>query len=695
MENKTNIEKLLFTRKEINNKINAELKERFSYSQIVILLILNKYNEILEEDFLLKDYLKINKKLKKENKITMTVSFYSIDFRNRSVQIKGADPYLNFIVSKYDMEKLKYYYDRNYENILAKVTIRKHKEENLFIEQVSIIEENEEELCKALLDLRKEMSINEWKNLLLNSLGYNLNDSKSILKDLMLIRVVPYVEKNYSYIELGPYSTGKTSFSEIFETGEKISTNISMAQLYYNVKEKREGILFSKNVLYLDESDFSDLGTEEAKILLQVLGGNKLNVRDNSISKSTEVSIVSQGNVIKGIEEYLDETIFDRFNKSFNSGAFLDRANFFVAGWLIPIYENIKSDEEEVILPNTILEKILKKLRNENKYKKLIDDNYDIILTTTNMYQGRFIKTIKSTISGLLKLLYLGDDVNLEIDKEEIEKIIILSIYGKLSIYNIFAKDREAKVCIYYRGEKIKEITIKEMLNNYIISKEKIYFERNNLKTAQDITGPSKIYWENDESDPKKINRLLRKYKKEKITEFPKEYENIFLYLNDIKVKERYFEFYKIVVTYNNEIRKSKEDRKEFEYAYAAIIKLFLELSKFKIDERIKEFIKKLMELVEKNFDMNVINMLFFGKKVEQEENEHYFWKEIRRIKNLIYGNFSRNNETFIDKDILLEQIKELHILEEFKAIPGGGDITFFKVEKNTKTLHELLMESN
>ena len=467
----------LFKQKEIQEKIKGELSERFNPNEIITLLYLGKYTKVREEEFFLRDYLQINKKLKNNPKVNLTVSITNINFLDRTVKIKGADAYLNFKVSKFDMEILKYFLDNNYENILADITVRKHQDEVLFVEKITPLVIDDEEIYTLVLNLREKLTTIEWKNLLLNSLGYNLSDSKSILKDLILVRAIPYVEKNYSYIELGPYSTGKTSFAENFTTAEKISTDISMAQLYYNVKEKKDGLLFYKDVLYLDEADFSDLGAEEARVLLQVLSGNKINVRDNSISKNTDVSIVSQGNVIKGLEEYIEGDIFNRFKKAFNPGAFFDRTNFFIAGWLIPIYEKIKSSREEEIIPTSILERVFRYLRKVNIYDKLIEENYDIVLLSDNTAQGRFIKSIKSTISGFLKLLYLGQEINIASEIKEVEKIIMLSILGKYSIYHNTLETSESKVEVYYNGRRKIVASIKNLMNDYIQSKENKYFD--------------------------------------------------------------------------------------------------------------------------------------------------------------------------------------------------------------------------
>ncbi|MGK4199744.1 BREX system Lon protease-like protein BrxL [Fusobacterium sp. HC1336] len=719
---------LLVKKRDIQEKIKGELSNRFTPSEIISLLYLEKYNKVKEEEFYLREYLEINKKLKDNPKICLTVSISNINFLDRTIKIKGADAYLNFVVSKFDMETLKYFLDNNYENVLAEVTIRKHKGEILFVEKIIPLVMNDEEIYRLILELREQLTTVEWKNLLLHSLGYDLSDSKSILKDLMLVRAIPYVEKNYSYIELGPYSTGKTSFSELFTTAEKISTDISMAQLYYNVKEKKDGLLFYKDVLYLDEADFSDLGAEEARVLLQVLSGNKINVRDNSISKNTDVSIVSQGNVIKGLEEYIEGDIFNRFKKAFNPGAFFDRTNFFIAGWLIPIYERIKSNSEEEIIPTSILERVFTYLRKVNVYDEFINKNFDIILISDNPTQGRFIKSIKSTISGFLKLLYFGKNINIETEMEEIEKIILLSILGKYSIYHNTLETSESKVEVYYNGKRKMVVDIKNLINDYIQSKENIYFEpklEKNLINESDNEDfiEYKLQWENDRSNSLIAKKILRKYKKEKISSFPKPYEDLLKLLEDYEIKEKYEEFYRIVVTYDiNDYldeyysKEIQKERNEFLHAYTAISILFFIVSQFKISEILKNFIIKFMKITLEKKELSEWEYITEEKKIRELIRERDFVTvsneqsvsfkstsnsirmKLLELKENITINFNNNKNEFNHKNIV-EKIRKFNILTSnrvavYKNEKGITSLVMDRreEEKNKKTLHEELM---
>jgi ATP-dependent Lon protease len=66
------------------------------------------------------------------------------------------------------------------------------------------------------LEGRSAMSRAEWIDLLLRSVGLEPLRMEPRLKILLLTRLIPFVEKNYNFIELGPRGTGKSyAFSEM------------------------------------------------------------------------------------------------------------------------------------------------------------------------------------------------------------------------------------------------------------------------------------------------------------------------------------------------------------------------------------------------------------------------------------------------------------------------------------------------
>ena len=712
---------ILMKRSKIQEIENGKLSDRFTSSDLINLYNSGKYEQISNSDFPLRDSIEMKGFYMKNITLNLIVNISEIRFLERSVRIKGADDLLTFKVSKYDMEKLKPYLTNGRKGILTEVTIRKHEPDVYFVENIKILEDLSEINYKELLSLREGLKVDEWKNLILNSMRYDLDQSKTILKDLMLVRLLPYLEKNYSYIELGGYSTGKTTLAEKFNTAEKIASNITQAQLYYNTKEKRKGILFSKDVLYLDEGDFSLAKTNEAKILLQVLAGNKIEVRDNHFeAEKINVSFVNQGNIENGIVQYTNKTIFNRFKNSFNEGAFLDRTNFFIAGWLIPSYFKIKLKEGQEIIPLNILEDFFKIQRKKESYIDLIEE-LEVKLITEDEYHGRFVECIKTTISAFLKLLYPNKKIDLEVEKLELERLIILSGLGKYAIHHIRSNDLNTKLEVSYKNSEIITIDFNILFRDYIESKEDKYVKEISLKTGETFSD-YKVPWQNDNDIISNERELIKKYRKQKIIDIPIGYESLLDKIQDSKIKDKYIEDYKVVVTYdiNDYIGKpySKEnvrERDDFLYSLFSIVILFKIISKYNLSKDEKDFIILFIDSIIKYDNQalymwrpadNYPNQLIIGapgvpKESTPDEMPHcgVEGQKLKEYKDLIKNKLEMSvfNNRYQDIKNELENTNILLLDTIILVEKPDKEIQMYinklkNKEEKQKTLHELLM---
>ena len=77
---------------------------------------------------------------------------------------------------------------------------------------------------EAYLEARKGFSTDEWIDLLFQTVGFDPEMFGRRSKLIQLMRLIPFVERNYNLIELGPKGTGKSHiFSEFSPHGILIS----------------------------------------------------------------------------------------------------------------------------------------------------------------------------------------------------------------------------------------------------------------------------------------------------------------------------------------------------------------------------------------------------------------------------------------------------------------------------------------
>ena len=110
----------------------------------------------------------------------------------------------------------------------------------------------------ALDDLargRAAFSTPQWKQLLLRSVGFEPDRLTPRQQDVLLMRMVPFVVKNYNMVELGPRGTGKSHlFQQVSPHAHLISGGkATVAQMFVNNATGQRGLVAQHDVVCFDE----------------------------------------------------------------------------------------------------------------------------------------------------------------------------------------------------------------------------------------------------------------------------------------------------------------------------------------------------------------------------------------------------------------------------------------------------------
>ena len=102
---------------------------------------------------------------------------------------------------------------------------------------------------------RAAFSLDEWRALLLTSMGYNPLAFDESEKTYLLCRLLPLVEKNLHLLELAPKGTGKSYLYENINPRVRLISggNVSPAVLFVNNASGQWGLLARFAVVVLDE----------------------------------------------------------------------------------------------------------------------------------------------------------------------------------------------------------------------------------------------------------------------------------------------------------------------------------------------------------------------------------------------------------------------------------------------------------
>ena len=92
------------------------------------------------------------------------------------------------------------------------------------------------------IDLRKNFTTEEWMDLLMHTVGLNPDSMNRREKFITLARLLPHVENNFNFVELGPKGTGKSHvFQELSPYGVLVSGgDVTSARLFVKMQGNKE-----------------------------------------------------------------------------------------------------------------------------------------------------------------------------------------------------------------------------------------------------------------------------------------------------------------------------------------------------------------------------------------------------------------------------------------------------------------------
>ena len=274
------------------------------------------------------------------------------------------------------------------------------------------------------LAARKKFTTDEWIDLLIQSIGFNPEMFGKRSKLLQLVRLIPYCERNYNLIELGPKGTGKSHiYSEFSPHGILISGGeVTVPKLFVNNANGKIGLVGYWDTVAFDE--FAGKNKRVDKALVDIM---KNYMANKSFSRGVETlgaeaSMVFIGNTQHTLPYMLKHTnLFDELPEKYYDSAFLDRLHFYIPGWEIDIIrgEMFSSGYGFVV---DYLAEILRSLRTHDFSQKTTEH-----FTLSKDISTRDRDGINKTFSGLMKILYPSGEAS----KDEIEELLHFSVEGR------------------------------------------------------------------------------------------------------------------------------------------------------------------------------------------------------------------------------------------------------------------------
>ena len=308
---------------------------------------------------------------------------------------------------------------------------------------------------------REKFTTDEWIDLLMHTVGLNPEDMNRREKLIVLSRLLPHIENNYNFMELGPKGTGKSHVYQEFSPYSVLVSggDVTSARLFVKMSGNREilGLVGLWDVVAWDEYEQKKNRSIDAKlvdIMQNYLANKSFNRGKGTYEAIASMSFV--GNTKHTVPYMLKNShLFESIPSDFlQTGAFLDRIHMYNPGWEVKILKK-SSFSCGYGLITDYLAAVLHELRNKdysaeiNKYAK-----FDGSLSERDHL------AIRKTFSGMIKLLYPNEVFT----DAEASEIINLAAEGRKRV-----KDQLYKIDETFRNEPA-------------------LFKYENLKTGETVT---------------------------------------------------------------------------------------------------------------------------------------------------------------------------------------------------------------
>ncbi|MEU4569002.1 BREX system Lon protease-like protein BrxL [Micromonospora sp. NPDC023956] len=277
---------------------------------------------------------------------------------------------------------------------------------------------------EGYLAARREFTTDEWIDLLVQSIGFNPELFGRRAKLIQLVRLIPFVERNYNLVELGPKGTGKSHiFSEFSPHGMLISGGeVTVPKLFVNNANGRIGLVGYWDVVAFDE--FAGKKKRADRALVDIM---KNYMANKTFSRGVETlgaeaSMVFVGNTSHTVPYMLKHSdLFDELPDSYHDSAYLDRLHHYIPGWEVDTIRGEMFSSGYGFVVDYIAE-VLKSMRSAD-----YSDRYQQHFTLSSNISTRDRDGIHKTFSGLMKILYPHEEAT----PEEIEEILRFAIEGR------------------------------------------------------------------------------------------------------------------------------------------------------------------------------------------------------------------------------------------------------------------------
>jgi len=270
------------------------------------------------------------------------------------------------------------------------------------VDSLRAIQLSKRDVLDVLGAARKHFTLEEWKRFLLRSIGINSETLSDRAVDAFFLRMVPFVERNYNMVELGPRGTGKSHlFQQVSPYAHLISGGkATVARMFVNNANGQRGLVCQYDVVCFDEvSGVSFDQKDGVNIMKGYMESGEFSRGKESIRADGSIVLVGNFNVDIEHQQRISHLFGPLPQEMRDDTAFMDRIHAYLPGWDVPkIDKELLTDHFGLV--SDFLSECMTHLRRQSRISVMQNRVH-----FGGSLSGRDVNATNKTVSGLLKLL--------------------------------------------------------------------------------------------------------------------------------------------------------------------------------------------------------------------------------------------------------------------------------------------------
>jgi ATP-dependent Lon protease len=295
------------------------------------------------------------------------------------------------------------------------------------VEALRAIQLSDSKALETLSKARKAFTTEQWKDFLIRSIGLEPSAMDEKAKRVTILRMVPFVERNYNMVELGPRGTGKSHlYQQISPYSHLVSGGkATVAKMFVNNTNGARGLVCLYDVVCFDEvAGISFDSKDGVNIMKGYMASGQFSRGKDQIT--AEGSIVMVGNFEVDVEQQqrIGHLLSPLPPEMRDDTAFQDRIHAYVPGWDFPKLKPSEHLTNHFGLVSDFLSECWTRMRPYSRVSILQGRAH-----FGGALSGRDIEGVNKTVSGLAKLLF--PDAEMQISDADLEWMLRLALESR------------------------------------------------------------------------------------------------------------------------------------------------------------------------------------------------------------------------------------------------------------------------